>query len=287
MMKLAFTFIIFIVYAPILEAAYCSEIDLRDHSTPPRSQLFTFDNKVQDSRYCYAFALATAAGKELGKAVSVEHLVIQYMKTWKGLTSEYMFPVYGSGGGMLEEAHEAVKKIGYCPASEFKVYLQSIAKGSDWYTSLRSRAKLLKTPQKLFDEVDTACKSSTNNLSNSIVVPAESNVEKINDLLNAGKPVIFSYDFHVVTILGRTRSCDYIIQDSLPNSHRALLAKSDKTGEFKNPYYLTQGEHIQFWKMEALSHVLESGNSGLEYIQQSSDHNSRQTHQQTSTIAIQ
>jgi hypothetical protein len=275
-------------------ARSCQSKDLRDELTMPQwSQIYTKSDQIYDAQWCYAATLANLVGQHVGVAVSAEDIAI---KTWMKEFVPYGPPFLSHtgdpntgdvfpGGGSPDWSYEGMRNEGFCPATKFSIFLESLSSKEAWYTNLLNLVKTT-TPTSFMSSVDKACgnrisldatyrvnryfvgKLVEERLLRDLGVtnpPPEKTAEyskklvqelirQINSSLKRGEVVGFIYlnpkiNLHVVTIVGQSKDCNYIIQDSEPFSHlHSMGADTFFSGH--------DGEHFQHWSEKNLSDAL-------------------------------
>jgi hypothetical protein len=261
----------------------CQPVDLRNSRTmPERSQLYQYEGINNESSLCWAFSIANLVGNAIGEAVSVEQFAINerenYYRTspYTGdqslITASSLWPMTGGHGTpKIETNLERAATSEFCSQREFDRYRNSLGFiNENWYTSIARRAQNL-SREEFVSEVNRACQNPLRHAQNihpkfirSNQYPDESNNFRqgaellrshIDGALNTGNPVLFEYEAHIVTIVGRDSQCNYLIQDSIPASIRSTRILPTGSG-YPNYYHNTLSEHIQVWSEEAILNSL-------------------------------
>ncbi len=230
--------------------------------------------------------MSNVIGQALGIAVAPEDIAFQYWKTYfeKQMNNKNdilygLFPIDDSIqlGGEMNDAAQALKPIGYCQAARFNKYIQTLGKPKDWYISLHLRSQKLSI-QAFKKEFEFACvprvflnsnlSLKVETLKNDIQLKSDPEasiqglIAKIDSTLGEKRFVILNYQHHVVTIVGKSEDCSYIIQDSIPLSVREW-ANAPKY------YFAHEGEFIQFWSKQGIFDALisDTSSAAISYIE--------------------
>ncbi len=254
--------------------ASCNAVDLRSSTIAPvRSQFFKDENgALHESQACQSFAAANLVGQVAGVAISAEDIYFNSMfiegKGYGELTGDEFAidHVFFDGGGDSDEVIKSTTSKGFCRKQQMDDYI--LANGSDkqpldflYLKSFTNKFTILD----LVNETDLACKNriQLNNITatrEDMNVPPNSSVDRlkkaridrVDNLLDKGKMIAYAHNGHIVTIVGRNESCEYIIQDSIPQD-RWELNKTFSRIKFKDGIQQIHFENgFQFWSKDAL-----------------------------------
>ncbi len=259
-------------------AKTCQPIDLRNSRTmPERSQFYQHEGTDNESSLCWAFSIANLVGNAVGEAVSVEQFAINerenyyrtspYTGDQSQILARHLWPMTGGHGSPSLEANFArTSSSSFCSREEFINYRNSLGfTESNWYTAIAQRAEA-SSREGFVEEINQACINPIQvpqNFRPMFHINKQTSAESIDirmdgarklqtrldRSLESGNPVLFSYEAHVVTIVGRDSDCNYLIQDSIPASIRKTR-KVYGDQEYPNHYHDTLSEHIQVWSEE-------------------------------------
>ena len=249
--------------------AQCEPKDLRNLATAPlRNQVYRDQSgHYEDSCWCYAFGLANAAAQTLGFAVAPEHIALNANRDHAlgfGGTAEKLFLYSGD----TKDAHLKVTQAGgYVSANEFA----KVSGGSNWYTKLLDQTHG-KTSTEFLAQINSSCPCTqipagwNLNIENvqwgsGFELSQSHAMRRLDSALDANRMVVIAFDTvpggigmsHIVTVVGRTVECKYIIQDSIPVSTWGI-------GPYLKLFTESEGEHYQFWDSEVLAkHIAKVG----------------------------
>lgn len=250
-----------------VHAKTCPAIDLRNKNlTQQQTQIYSDNKELKDSRMCAAHTFANLVSQRVGFSVSAIDIAFQEAQTWDNPLStpkNKLFTNENEWGGHIYDHFKVMKKIGFCREDSLRKYLNSLNNNyTDWYNALGRRSDQIGY-EKLVEEINEICgkrihldskieyiESSWQSTGTMQTPSPMEFVAEVDRLLNSKRFVALSYYGHYATVVGRTKECEYLIQDSVPASYRKLY-------NWKNLYSRTIGEHIQIWSVNALAKALD------------------------------
>lgn len=260
----AFTFI----FVQAKAQTTCQPVDLRDPVTAPLQDQFFKDDKgvLHESQACQSYVAANLLSQVLKTAVSAEDIFF-YGSLMQGLghreidgselAKEHLF---FDGGGYPDEFINLNSGRGFCVKADMDEFIRSNGRTDRPLEHFYSEAvQKQSTIAELVSSVGSACKTRVN-LSglkaDRQVVKYESKrhlvFAEIDAHLDKGQMVGYGHNNHLVTVVGRTEKCEYIIQDSIPEEQWV------KNSTFADIQYQDGQQKIrfeggfQYWTREAL-----------------------------------
>lgn len=263
--------------SPLFAAEVCSPVDLSNQSYSPfRNQIYSHAGVNTDSQFCHAMSLANLIGQAVGVAVSPDDIGYQAIKADPFNEGIGDLPFGAELPGSAKEDWDAMAGMGFCKQRDINSMLMrklKLTSTQATYAATNAIHSLgfLQPDLKVNDmtqALEKACPSR-------VQLPSQVQLEILNfepgtppsstqsrllqktidEVLNKGQYLTMTYRGHYVTIVGRTADCNYLIQDSIPQSFwtsSESFANSQKEFERNGGAIKFLGEHLQAWPSTTL-----------------------------------